>query len=851
MKPYHPTSQRSKENNSRIKVSAQERKYIIPREFIPKEHIILRLQSKKKNEIIHELQVPRILLQALITREDKSFFEHSGFSIRGTIRAAYNIIMNNFVSGGSTISQQVAGERYADRREFSINRKLKELWWSFQLERNWSKQEILEEYLNKMYFGHGNYGVETSSQFFFGHSTQDINSAEAVMLIIQLANPVYYSPFKNPNIARQRQKTILQQMVDLEFLSQEDMDRDIQIYWDSFDYTREGFSSAFLERDDKAPYFSEYVRQLLLEKYNFTELEINEGGLTIHTTLDLSFQRKAKKYFDDGLAKSNVVYRQNSTSSISKENSILPIVALSSLLFDGSHDFFHKSSLLEKQILDRFSDMQATLSLLHLMFEPSPNSLVANINKISIEQQKKQSTEETVEGAMITIDNSSGELLAMIGGSNFDVSNQFNRATQAFVQPGSSFKPLYYAAAIEEQLISPSTIIWDSPVVFVYDEEETYIPNNYKGEWKGTVTVREALSQSMNVPSLKILNRIGFKKALDTAGTLLGIAEKDRESLGLVEKYPVGLGIVSVSPIAIANAYSTIARGGKAITPTAIRYIVDKSGDRINIKKAEDSQFVKVLSPQTSYILTSLLQSTVQQGTLRYAEYSAGGFTQPTAGKTGTTQNWSDAWTIGFNPYHTTAVWFGFDRGGQSLGNNQTGAITTGPVWGKYMQEISKTLPKAEIKKPNGIVTLTINPENNTLATTSSPTTLQEVYIAGTEPSEKDNPSATVFISDYQDMHLERAQWNLSLTSTGLDEATFLEERRAALEQQSEEYMYSRPQFGITQLPSRASYGVDITLRTPSKSQMLQMNTLSGISSELNTKASELLSVHENNPFLQ
>ncbi len=726
--------------------------------------------SQENRKIVSFQNIPRILMQALITREDQTFFEHSGLSIRGTVRAAYNILLNNFVSGGSTISQQVAGLLYADRKEFSINRKIKELWWSFQLEKNWSKQEILEEYLNKVYFGHGNYGVETSSQFFFGHSAQSINSAEAAMLMIQLANPVRYSPFKNPNRAKARQREILNQMVSLSFLSQEEMERDIEIYWDTFDYTREGFSSAFLERNDKAPYFSEYIRYLLKEELGFSDTEINSGGLTVHTSLDLEFQRKARKHFDEGLEKSNRIYLQNAKRSGSKQEKILPIVALSSLLFDGSEDFFHKSSLLEQKIRDRLSsDLQPTLSMLHLMFEPSPNSLLANLTKEAIDLKRQRISEEKVEGAMITLDNRTGHILTMIGGSSFNVDNQFNRSIHAFVQPGSSFKPLYYAAALEEKLVTPSSIIWDSPVVFFYGENETYTPQNFKGEWKGPVSVRQALSRSMNVPSLKVLNLVGFEKALDLSGRLLNIPKAQRENYGLVEKYPVGLGIVSVSPFAMANAYATIANQGRALPRVAIRYIEDRVGKVIdnteeNLKKkfaAEANN--KVISPQTAYILTSILQSTVKQGTLRYAESLAGGFTQPTAGKTGTTQNWSDSWTLGFTPYYTTAIWFGFDRGGQSLGTNQTGAITTGPVWGKYMESINASLPKKEFPKPNGILSLRINPKNNSIATPQTPYAIQELFVVGTEPSKRDPTSPNALDRNYFQENLAKNSWKLNI----------------------------------------------------------------------------------------
>ncbi len=816
--------------------------------------------SQENRKIVHFQEIPKILMQALITREDQTFFQHSGFSVRGTIRAAYNILLDNFVSGGSTLSQQVAGVKYADRREFSIKRKLKELWWSFQLELSWSKQEIIEEYLNKMYFGHGNYGVETASQFFFDHDAKSINAAEAVMLMIQLANPAYYSPFKNPNIARERQHTILQQMVDLRFISDDTMQKEIQLYWDNFDYTREGYSSAFLERDDKAPYFSEHIRKILKEDLGFSDNDINFGGLTIYTTLDLSFQRKARKYFDEGLKKANAMYKKNKTSSSSKQENILPTIALSSLLFDGSGDFFHRSSLLEQRVMNYFShSLQPTLSMLHGMFEPSPNSLLANVIKKGKEHVQQKFSEETVEGAMVTIDNNTGHILAMIGGSNFETSNQFNRATSAFVQPGSSFKPLYYVAGIEHKIISPSSIIWDSPVVFFYDETETYTPRNYKGEWKGAVSVRSALSQSMNVPSLKVLQKVGFEKVLDITGRLLNIPVEEREAYGLVEKYPVGLGIVSVAPIAMANAYVTLANGGSSLPPIAIQYIKNKDGKTIinveqKIKTDAATKSKRIISPQSAYIITSILESTVNEGTLRYAKYQAKGFTQPTAGKTGTTQNWSDAWTLGFTPYFTTAIWFGFDRGGQSLGTNQTGAITTGPVWGKYMEDINKDLPKKDFTKPGNIITVNINPDNNTIATSQSNKVRQEVFIVGTEPKEKDDTLYKTLQFDESTAKLQHSMWHIHIpyATKGRFESTIQKLTQDTL-LFSEAYQQQNP-YGNLSTNTRNTRSLNLRLKVPSIRRLKDTNTILPTNSNSNNTATidpsdEDIS-SQSNPFL-
>ena len=284
--------------------------------------------------------------------------------------------------------------------------------------------------------------------------------------------------------------------------------------------------------------------------------------------------------------------------------------------------------------------------------------------------------------------------------------NQFNRAVDGRIEPGSSFKPLYYSAAIEDRVITPATMIYDSPVVFWNDDGTAYTPENYRGEWVGPVLVRYALARSMNVPSLKVLDRVGFDSALSTAAALLGYSgTPEMEQRNLVRKYPVGLGIVQVAPIQMAQAYATFANQGRHVTPVSVRYIEDRTGRVILEPEAEFRREQRraggpeqIISPQAAYIITDILQTTVQSGTLRYARTVAGDFDQPTAGKTGTTQNWADAWTLGYTPYYTTATWIGFDRGGgNSLGVNQTGAVTTGPVWAQYMKDIHEGLPLGRV----------------------------------------------------------------------------------------------------------------------------------------------------------
>jgi len=738
--------------------------------------LITEFFSEENRELVSIDEVPRHLIYALITREDQTFFEHRGFSVRGTTRAAWNVLTNNYFSGGSTITQQLSGHLYADRNTISIRRKLVELWWAFQMERHLTKYEILEQYLNRMWFGHGNYGVEAASQFFFGHSARDLTIAESAMLVIQLANPSLYSPIRRPNEARRVQKTILDQMVNVGYATQEQVDRSFDQYWGNYDFTRSNTSTAFFEREDRAPYFSEYVRFQLENQYLLGSLDINRDGFVVHTTLDLGFQEAADRYMRAGIARANSIYQQNTATRVDYGSDLVPIIDLLSLTFNVS-DLRVGDAKRRQAAQQAFDDdLNPVMEMVTLMFAPSEQLGLRHATRMSYSRSERQSQRTTVQGALITLQNDTGHITAMVGGREFETRNQFNRAVDGSQTPGSSFKPLYYVAGIEEREITPATMLYDSPVVFWNDDGTPYTPENYRGEWVGPVLVRYALARSMNVPSLKVLDRVGFDAALQTAGDLLGIPEAEWEQRNLVRKYPVGLGVVEAAPIDMARAYATLANQGRQVTPISVRYIEDRSG-RIILEPEADFRReqrrsggpAQIVSPQAAYVITDILQTAVESGTLRYARTVAGGFEQPTAGKTGTTQNWADAWTLGFTPYYTTAVWFGFDRGGtNSLGVNQTGAVTAGPVWAQYMRDIHEGLPVREFVQPDGIVQLEVSTRSGLLPPANySGGTVEEVFIAGTQPTEFDQREQ--FDRQQQPVLVQRLRTSLDSRDFSLD----------------------------------------------------------------------------------
>lgn len=711
--------------------------------------LITEFASDEKREIISLNMLPQHMIDALITREDRIFYSHHGFSIKAILRAVVGKLTGRSLGGGSTLTQQIAGTLYCDRTEMSITRKIKELWWAIQMERRYSKDEILELYLNKIYFGGGTYGVNAASKYYFGHSATEITPAEAAILVIQLSNPAFYNPFDYPNRAMERQRDVLNSMVQEGFLTKEVADESFDEFWSNFDYTRTS-SSAYLMRDDKAPWFSEYVRRELGNLIYGSE-SIYTSGFTVNTTLNLAHQAAAQKSMDKYITRANQLYqRDHSDRSNIAGSTYIPMTELLSLLFNlpGIKVSEQRAeSISNATFLNEINPIIDIFSLMCGM----DNLKVSIVNRAN-QKIKLQNEKTTIEGTMVSLENETGYINALVGGSKFDQENQFIRAVQSKIQPGSTFKPLYYTEAIDSRKFNPSTLISDTPVVFHTADGTPYIPQNFKGEWEGNVQLWYALVRSMNIPSLKVLDGIGFDAAISRAISLLGIPDEEVSSRGFVPGYPIGLGVCSVRPIEMARAFSVIASGGKEITPMAIRTVEDKNGNVIlnpekEIRQAQQAkgENIQVISPQTAFVMAKLLEQTVNNGgtlaaqswKFEYKTEDGKKYTMPAGGKTGTTQNWADAWTVGFTPYYTSAFWFGFDKPGQSLGLHITGATLAGFAWGDYMRAINRDLiPKDLPQPPSGVIQATVCSTSGQILTPecgNHQTT--QWFLAGTQPT--------------------------------------------------------------------------------------------------------------------
>lgn len=734
--------------------------------------LITEFASDERREIIAITDLPQHMKDALLTREDRIFYSHHGFSFKALSRAVVGVLTRRSLGGGSTLTQQIAGTLYADRSDYSIKRKFRELWWAIQMERHLSKDEILELYINRTYFGGGTYGVNAASKYYFGHSATEITPAEAAILVIQLSNPSFYNPFEHPNRAMARQKDVLTSMVQSGYITQKEADESFDDYWASFDYTRTS-ASAHSMQNNEAPWFSEYVRRTLNDMIYGTE-DIYTSGFTVNTSLNLAHQKAADEIMQDYIKAANRLYKRtmnsHERSAFSKYIPLTELVSLTFNLPDLKMSAQRNQTIAIKEYRNKINPM---VDIFSMMFgiESLKTEIVNKGNSLT----KQNAEKTTIEGTMIALENSTGYIDAMVGGSKYDQENQFIRAVQAKLQPGSTFKPLYYSEAIENhQMIeghpaSMTAIISDTPVVFHKEDGTPYIPQDFKGQWEGDVPLWYALAHSMNVPSVKVLDAVGFDAAIKRTSSLLGIPSNELEQRHFDSVYPLGLGVCSVRPIEMAKAYATIANKGHEVTPIAILSVEDKYGNEIlnpekELRSQQKSQKggKQILKEESAFIMQEIMKQTVASGTLRYGadwdstyyvtgkrkskgskfrlENSNGQkFDMPVAGKTGTTQNWADAWAAGFTPYYTSVFWFGFDRPGQSLGLSITGSTLAGVAWGDFMNAANKGKgykPFYE-EKPKELIQLDVCSKSGGLLTPGCEGyKMTAYYFPGTEPTE-------------------------------------------------------------------------------------------------------------------
>jgi penicillin-binding protein 1A len=738
--------------------------------YSEEDEVIGKFLMDNRIPILYE-QIPKQLVNAFIAAEDAEFFQHKGVDYKGILRAMFkNLLAGRIVQGGSTITQQVTRTFFLTPKR-SLLRKLREVAYAFGLERDLTKEEILTLYLNNIYLGNGAYGVEAAAESYFNKRVEQLNLAEMSMMAGLVKAPSRYSPVNNLKRAKERQAYVLTRMTELGLISQEQKEKTLRI-----PLKIQSKESAYFS---KAPYFTEFIRHQVERKYGKEKLY--QEGLRIYTTLDLSLQRIAQKSVEMGLREldkregfrgplhtlspkqvKELLIKKKGTLSPLHQNETFEGVVLSK---DDSKKFYSVWVEDRKGILP-YSDMSWALNIKPtLNYKPqkvkTPGDLLntGDVVYVRVKEPPKKDQppaltleqDPLVQGALLCFDPKTGLVKAMVGGRDFSES-QFNRAISSRRQPGSAFKPMIYAAALEKGY-TPSTILMDSPVEYSDPDGGTYwAPKNYDKEFMGPITFRNALAHSRNVVTVKILEDIGVGYTLKFIKKL-GIESPIKRDLS------IALGTSGVSMLEMASAFAVFANGGERINPIFIKKIVTMKGEvleentpYIEIQEEEEetpeisSAILKdrVISPQNAFIMTHLLQGVVQHGTGQRAKVLG----RPVAGKTGTSSDYSDAWFIGYTPSLLTGVWVGFDDK-TSLGKNETGSRAALPIWISFMDQALKNIPIETMEPPKGITFIKVNIETGLPSDKDSPETIMEAFIDSSilwerEGSEKENPSSGV-----------------------------------------------------------------------------------------------------------
>lgn len=597
--------------------------------------------------------MPKPLVDMLLATEDQEYYDHWGINVRRVGMVALNNLLHlEIKAGASTVTQQLSRMLFLNQEQ-TLERKIKEALTAIKLERTYSKDEILEMYLNQYYFSRGAYGISAAARTFFNKRPSEMNINECAMVIGLLRGPNINSPFNNPDKALRARNRVL-----FSYFRQGGIDRE------QFDVLKNEpiIVSPPVETQGIAPYFTETIRQYLLERYG--EDILYTGGLEVYTSLDAGLQSSAEL-------------------AVAKK--------IDSLRAAINRKYGNTNPRYTKQVIDTLTGEAIRVPKL-------------------------------VQGAFVAIDNENGDVIAMVGGRSF-AKSEFNRAVQALRQPGSAFKPFVYTAAIDNGY-KPTDLVDDNPIVLTIPGSGEWRPNNYDSKFLGPITLRDALRQSRNLASIRLLLDVGAEQVIFYAQKM-GITAH-------LEPVPsLAVGVSEVRLVELVSAISTFPNKGIHIPYRMVHRVVDRYGkvleDNTSIRKEE------ALSSQTAYIMTSLMESVVNAGTAAGARRR--GFTRPAGGKTGTSDDFCDNWFIGFTPQISAGVWIGFDDK-TSLGQSEDGGTNAVPVWTEFMLAAHDSLPAAGFEEPEGIVHLEICAESGQLASYRCPRVLSEVFRADNQPTE-------------------------------------------------------------------------------------------------------------------
>jgi penicillin-binding protein 1A len=618
-------------------------------------------------------QCPKILYHAVSSIEDQHFEDHWGIDFPRIAGAAYrNLLKGRKAEGASTITMQLAGNLFLDRSDRSFRRKMQEMLLALQIERGYTKPQIFSMYSNQVYLAHGNYGFAAASQFYFGKPVTDLKLQEAALLAGMVRGPIY-SPINDPQRALARRNLVLRRMQEEGKITPPEEAAAIK--------TPLGLHVQY-PRNDLAPYFFEEIRKYLESTYG-TEA-VHERGLRVYTTLNIAMQRAANLAVRDGLHAYDRRHGwRGGLPNIVKDN----LGTLDSYEDDDWRHAIEKGSYVTGLVMavdDKYATVKigtyrAVISASDLAWtgrkKPSELLKVGDLAQFSVQELRESTARVQLEqqpapqAAMVAIDNPTGEIKALVGGYSFEDS-KFNRATQSVRQVGSSFKIYVYADAIGKGS-TPFDTILDAPFTTI-SGGQPYSPRNYDEKFEGNITLRRALAGSRNVPAVKLAEKVGINSVVETTRRF-GITTP------LPAYLPLALGSADMKLIEHVSAFTVFPDDGIRIDPHMIRRVTNYDGALL---EEAHPGIHEVIPPEVAHTMTAMLEEVVQFGT----GIAAKALKRPSAGKTGTTQDYTDAWFIGFTPQITTGVWVGFDDKQISLGKKETGARAALPVWLEFMQ---------------------------------------------------------------------------------------------------------------------------------------------------------------------
>jgi penicillin-binding protein 1A len=636
--------------------------------------------SLQRRILLTYSQIPKILRQAIITTEDQHFEEHWGVDFPRVVEAAWSDVRHHQIrEGASTLTMQLAGGLFLNRADRSFRRKIEETILAIQIERHYTKEQIFTMYCNQIYLGAGNYGMEAASEYYFSKPVSQLTLAEAATLAAIIRGP-YYSPIVHPDRALARRNLVLSLMA-----------RDHKITAAQEQAARRGPLGLHISnnRNNLAPYFVEEIREYL--EHTYGTAAVHQDGLRVYTTLNVKMQKAADKAVRDGLHAYDRRHGwRGHLPNIFKDH----LGTLESYDNDDWHEPIQPGDYVEGLV----TQVHATFAMIkigpdHAMLTPadfawtgrkSASELVSVGDVVDVLIKEISGTTATVQleqipaaqGALVAIDNPTGEIKAMVGGYDFDTS-KFNRATQAMRQTGSSFKVYVYATALEQGM-SPFDTVIDEPVTF-RSGGVNYSPHNYDERFEGRITLRRALADSRNVPAVRLLDHVGIQNVIATARRC-GITTP------LPPYLPLALGAADLTLMEHTSGFTVFPDDGIHIVPHFIRHVTAYDGA---VLEEYRPQVTDVMSPDVARTMTAMLEDVVQFGT----GVRAKALDRPSAGKTGTTNDFTDAWYVGFTPQVTAGVWVGNDDKRVSLGKRETGARAALPIWLEFMEGATKGTP--------------------------------------------------------------------------------------------------------------------------------------------------------------